>query len=175
MTKEHAMQALGQIESMFGREYPKKFQASILSSLEAESSDAMILAIKIMENKAMLHESLPAPIGLLKLVRECAAAKADKDHDKRVRENRNTPFENLDPLGFRIFQAMTRLIFSGKNTRKQILDKLREADKAKPGCGWDLCGADLQRLYERKKLRLDSPPASGILNLSFDGKGDVYE
>lgn len=154
MTRQHAEGAVAQVELMFGKNYQGSAREKLIDDMEPEGIEAMMDAMKALERE---HSYLPSPIALLRLVRECGAAKADRRQVDRVRD-RHKP----DPQGFKVFQAMNRLFFSGKATRRQILEKLKEADSARPNAGWATCGAKLQQYYEKRGLDMDKPPHTAI-------------
>lgn len=160
MTLDHAQEAVGQIELMFGKEYFGPARQQLIRDLQREPAVAMIDAIKVMERE---HSYLPSPVAVIRLVRQCFAAKTDQKQDECV-EKRRREHANFKPdkQGFKVFQAMNRLFFSGTVTRRQILQKLFDAEEMRPGVGWQTTAVNLKRLYEQKGLDMDKPPSGGI-------------
>jgi len=154
MKKEHAIEAIKTIEMMFARDYPRAARERLAQDLEGESAEDVRDALKALERT---FTTQPAPVVFLRLVRDTAGAKADRQQ-ARERER----FTPGDPDAYKVFQAMSRLFFSGRASRAQILQKIREVDQMKPTAGWATCGASLQDYYQRKGMDLASAPGAAI-------------
>lgn len=159
MTNKQIIEGVKQIEAMFGREYPSASIGHIVSSLENEEMSSLIKAIRFIEEGGDFR-FLPAPKDLIRIVREHASKQRDKEHEDKLRDNRKNRDANL-PSNSKLAKAavsIVNLTFSGKATRRQILEMYRQADAAFPGAGWAESGAKLQRHYESKNLDLDKVP-----------------
>ncbi|MDW7644086.1 MAG: hypothetical protein SCI25_03490 [Desulfuromonadales bacterium] len=155
MKKEHALEAVKTIEMMFARDYPRAARERLAQDLEGEAAEDARDALKTLERT---FTSQPAPIVFLRMVREAGAARADRQQAQRTRER----FTPGDPDSYKVFQSMHRLFFSGKATRAQILQKIKEVDRMKPTAGWATCGQSLADYYQRKGMDLTSAPGAAI-------------
>ncbi|BCA80317.1 hypothetical protein [Desulfuromonas sp. AOP6] len=155
MKKEHALEAVKTIEMMFARDYPRAARERLAQDLEREAAENVRDALKALERT---FTTQPAPIVFLRMVREAGAARADRQQAQRVQER----FAPTDPDSYKVFQAMSRLFFSGKASRAQILEKIKEVDQMRPAAGWASCGASLADYYQRRGLPLSSPPSVSI-------------
>ena len=65
--------------------------------------------------------------------------------------------EKKQDIGFEIFKALGEAMFSGKHSKRKVLDIYRLADKTQPKAGWDKVGGKLMHRYEQQGADLDSP------------------
>jgi len=149
---------LGEIQVYFGKQYTDE-QYAFMQNRLLKSEFTRLAYIRALKDIEQIDSPfLPTPKDVLTIVEKAARELARQDPPAQTKTN----IVPADRLQFEMARKLRGLIFGGKATRQQILDSIRKADSAKPGCGWMECGTDLEKYYTRCKLPLDKPPANFI-------------
>jgi hypothetical protein len=146
---------IGELETMCGREYKDDERGWLKSRLHKGdfTREAFVRALKDFEAEDNFY--LPNPKRALAFVERA-------HHELSPKINRREEMPKQDQRQFEMARAIRQMIFSGKYTRQQIIDKMKEADGIRPDTGWMTATRELHEYYNKTNLDMNSPPANHI-------------
>ena len=149
---------ISEIETMYRREYKDEENSFIRDRLFKKEYVQKVLIRALEELERIDSDYLPSPKKVLATVE-----KAHYDMTPKKANQSDNIGGDTSRLQFNIAKVLRNMIFSGDFSRQDILDKVREGDKTKPGTGWDKCGMALERYYSDSNFNLSKPPSNFIM------------
>ena len=141
------------ISGMFEKEYSPEGRGVLERGLSKFSAEVFAVVSKDLENSGDRFKPVPT-----ELIAMCGKVHGDMQPRKPLYE----PVPPADKRQAAMSLKLVGIILGGKATRGQILDNIRKAAGVKPDTGWELCGTNLERYYDRCGLSLDEPPANYV-------------
>jgi len=156
MNIDEASGYLAMVEAMYNRNYMGAARKELIRNLLDENIEASMLSVTYLENK---HDLLPTPVMLIKLVRDCGAQIRERESKERKQDlPKEIPVSNDEYV--KRANTVSRMVYSGKHTREQILEGFRVMDSTYPDRGWNVQGSLLERFYIKGGHAMEGIPKS---------------
>lgn len=152
MNDEQIMQAIAQVEMMFGRNYPEGSRQLLLKNLHGMPVKAMIAVLGKIEQESNV---LPTPVLLTRMVREQATYLREQESAREKREIEQTQARTLNantqpsPIG-KDSCLLMKAMLTGLYSHEKILNAIRTLDAKYPRAGFAMLGTRLQQQWDER-------------------------
>lgn len=164
MNQDVAKEVIKELEGMFDRQFKAEAIPAIMNCLrEVEPQVAVNVLKKYEGDPDLVYRPHPKQF-MLDIQLE--HRRQNKSPDSTLAALQNLPGSSrANDLNCKICIAITDLIFSGKATRAEIVEKLREAEGVSPGLGWREASNNLAGYYVKHGMSREGTPALHIAEI----------